>query len=190
MMEAWKVEGRRRVVEKVNKTQGYSLRTECVKWCAFDHDFEYHVTIQTNESLSEVQLSDTARRFAALINSSWLGKRWSRFPAHERVFFVATAEDGTSGGNHLHLLLRMPRRYANAMRSAPAWLRDRAVQERALSLRFTALGRAKYVCSHGDVCFRKLEDEGQRLAAASYVFKRFRSGSNLILSTQFDPARY
>jgi hypothetical protein len=204
MMPDWRVEARRRLIQKLRPRPAfepeefprgdsavarYDLRVACIEWCAFDYDFEFHVTIQNNEPTTEHQQMDIARRFGALVNSFCLGKRWQRWPAGERAFYTGVAEVGAVDNHHLHLLLRMPPQYTRAFalqtKHAP-W--KRAEQERWLSRWFTKLGRAKYICPHGDIKFRRLCDERDRLVAADYVFKKYGPGSNLILSTQFDPA--
>lgn len=141
----WKAQMRQRLVQVLDRSRRrtpYQLRGACVVWCGFDHEFNYHVTIQCNEPLIESRQLETARRFGALANYSCLGKRWQRWPVDERAFFVGVTENGATYNSHLHLLLRMPRRYAERF---AAGTNQRTEQDR-LSQWFTVKGRAKHIC--------------------------------------------
>jgi len=142
-------------------------------------DFEYMTTVQFGEPRSEAQIAMAIRRLCALMDRYWLGRHWSRYPAGERTDYIGAVEEGPKRGHsHVHLLLRRPR--SVVQRSVEGSWREQA-QARCLSCVFTDLARRKGVCPHGDVRFNRLNNEHDRMQAASYVLKDFHVGRDLIL---------
>jgi hypothetical protein len=152
-------------------------REELYDWIV-QQEFDFHVTLQFGDTLTEIQVDRALRRFAALVDRHFLGGRWSKFPANARTLFIGAVEEGPQHGHsHVHLLLKLPP-------SIFVPMGERRIElGRVMTETFTALGRKKGVCSKGDVRFDALDEEDIEAAgAAAYVLKDFASsGRDFVL---------
>jgi hypothetical protein len=153
------------------------------RW-AVGQDPDFHVTVQFNDSLDERQASKRLRQFDALLDDYWLGKHWARYASEDRAFFVAFLER-TAKGLHAHLLVRKSK--SRRRPDAPEW--KLAAQARVLTVRFTAMCRAKGVTPRGDVLFQRLATDWDQEQATSYCVKTFdeewNSRNGFMLSSEF-----
>jgi hypothetical protein len=181
-IEDWRAELRRSLVERMFP-ESVETQRAAFAWLAFEHEFEFMVTIQFGQALNDGQIHAAIGRFGALLDRYWLGRAWARYASDERAFFVATIERGKKGNSHVHMLLRRP--HAVAARFTRAIWREE-LQAKVLSDVITDSARRKGICPFGDVLFERLFNQ---VGGAAYVLKKFggRNSTELILSHEFHP---
>ena len=194
----WKAEAWRRIgemlfpphkpayLEPFPCQDSYQLRIERQRamflWVR-EQDPHLFLTLKFNRPLSEIALRDRLRRFDALLNRRFLGRRWHRYPSEDRVWYVAFVErdrDG-SGALHIHYLMRLPPRLGNIA----AWKLGRGS---SVVLTEEVRKGCNRVAPAGDVVSFALDDGN--IGPVAYALKGLKKRWNhdqWFLSTEFHP---
>ena len=141
---------------------------------ALHQEPEVFLTLKLNQQLSEVVMRDRLRRFDAVLNRFFLGRRWHRYPSEERVWYVGFVErdrDG-SGSAHVHYLMRPPNRGKRL---------PRRMLRRSLSILLTheVRKRCNRVAPAGDVNTFPIDD-GRPVSYAMKDLKREWNSDRLV----------
>lgn len=160
-------------------------RSRLAGWAvlALDHDFDFFVSINTNDaSVGFVRAAKWLRHFDAKVNRFLLGANWSKRRAWERASFIAFPE--RSGGKlHFHLLLRLPPKLGDDFDV-------RMNLEQFIADAIPAIG----LFPHGDVDVEDVSDNndiaemGNKIAIVRYVVKqtwRDEQEQEIVLSQTF-----
>jgi hypothetical protein len=168
---------------------GYAMRLQRRRELAFwlsEREFDWMVTINPNDPRFDHKRGRTAlKKFGALTDRYFLGKRWCRFKPSARTFFFAVPEH--SGGElHYHLLLKLP---TKAFRDSTRIRRFiRTLNGKLQSKRIVPRGDAHVLRLSGR---GEIQDSLKQRDTVCYVAKglwRSDDYDNCVLSTEFHPS--
>jgi hypothetical protein len=132
----------------------------------WDQEFDLHITINSNDPrLGYGHGRDALKKFDALVDRYFLGKKWCRFDSNNRTLFFAVPEHG-GGELHYHILMKL----------RPKARRDRKKLRRFIRL-LTGLLKSKKIFPRGDAHVHRLtgrseiEECDRQLLTACYVAK-------------------